>query len=449
MRDYNVLLLPSSYVSRLGRRLRLTVQMARQHLLKRWTAFNLVGAAGVAVQLATIALLVRIFDWHYLSATAVAVEAAILHNFVWHQRWTWKDRPAATWQSAARRLVRFHALNGAISLAGNVLLMSLLTGVLGLDPILANGMAIVSCSLLNFAASELMVFRWTVPAASLLLLVLCTPAAASEDLPPVVSTGPGAQTLAAWRSYEATVDGRYNAAPATGGTFFVLDRQGARGWREAVATSGTRMLQIETAGIPDGKIHHWVGAVFVPGVTLETVLERLKRYAGRESEFYDDVVASKLLTKDGDRIRIFMKLRRTVLITVTYNTEHAVEYRQVGSARASARSVATKIAELRDVGTPKEREKPPDEDSGYLWRLNAYWRYEAVAGGVLVECESVSLSKSVPWLARPIANPIVDRIARDSLERTLRSLRKVLVSTSARTERAPAAPVEAAGNATR
>lgn len=424
-RSHSCLLSPESYVlSRTDPRLRLTVQMTRQHLLKRWTAFNLVGAAGVAVQLGTIALLVRIFDWHYLPATAIAVEAAVLHNFAWHQRWTWKDRPAATWQSAAGRLVRFHALNGAISLAGNLLLMTLLTGMLGLDPIVANVMAIVSCSLLNFAASELMVFRSTVPAASVLLLVLSMPAAAAED-PPAFVSGPGAQTLAAWRSYEATLDARYGAAPAADGTFFVLDREGARGWRDT-ATSGISMRRIDTAAIPDGKIHHWAGAVFVPGIALETVLERLKKYAGRESEFYEDVLASKLLAKDGDRVRIFMKLRRKSIVTVNYNTEHAVEYRKVGPARASARSVATKIAELSDAGTARERETPPDEDSGYLWRLNAYWRYEAVAGGVLVECESVSLSRHVPWLLRPVANPIVDRIARESLERTLRSLRTVL-----------------------
>jgi len=186
------------------------------------------------------------------------------------------------------------------------------------------------------------------------------------------------------------------------------------------------MIKIETPSIDDGKIHHWVGAVFVPGVTLDTVLARLKQYAGRESEFYGDVIASKLLSKDGERVSLFMKLRRTKLITVTYNTEHAVAYRKIGGSRASARSVSTKIAELKDAGTAQEREKTADEDSGYLWRLNAYWRYEAVAGGVLIECESVSLSRNVPLLLRPIS-PIVDGVARDSLERTLTSLRAVLV----------------------
>ncbi len=80
------------------------------------------------------------------------------------------------------------------------------------------------------------------------------------------------------------------------------------------------------------------------------------------------------------------------------------------------------------AGTPREREKPDGDDNGFLWRLNAYWRYEQLSDGVLIECESVSLSRSVPFLLRPLASPIVNRIARESLENTLRSLRRFLHS---------------------
>jgi len=402
-------------------RLRLLLQMSSNHLFRRWAAYNVVGAGGVLVQLATLAVLVHLLGWHYLPATAVGVEAAILQNFVWHQRWTWRDRPPATRQAAALRLVRFHALNGAISLGGNLLLMMFFTGVLRLDPIAANGVAIAACSLANFAASERLVFRATVPAAALLLVL---------GMPSRSAAGQSAPTLDGWRTYEAAVDARYHAASESSSPFFVLDRQQASGWRDSVTANTTRLIKIEPPSIEDGKIHHWVGAIFVPGVTLDAVLQRLKQYAGRESEFYDDVVASKLLAKEGDRVNIFLKLRRTKIITVTYNTEHAVVYRKIGGARASARSVATKIAELQDAGTATEKEKRPGDDSGFLWRLNAYWRYEAVPGGVLIECESVSLSRKVPLLLRPVS-PMVDGVARDSLERTLRSLRAVLVKPAA------------------
>lgn len=133
--------------------------MANVHLLRRWATFNAVGAMGVAVQLGVLAALVRWVGLGYLAATAIAVEAAILHNFVWHQRWTWRDRPATTARAITGRLARYHLTNGAISLAGNFAFMAALTGVLGLDPVLANAAAIASCSLINFAAGTALVFR--------------------------------------------------------------------------------------------------------------------------------------------------------------------------------------------------------------------------------------------------------------------------------------------------
>ena len=90
--------------------------------------------------------------------------------------------------------------------------------------------------------------------------------------------------------------------------------------------------------------------------------------------------------------------------------------------------MSTKIAELENPGTPQEREKPPGDDHGFLWRLNAYWRYEQMGDGVMIECESVSLSRSLPFLIKPVAGPIANRIARESLARTLKSLRAFLSS---------------------
>ncbi len=388
----------------------------RATLLNRWTVFNIVGLAGVAVQLAAIAALVRICHWHYVPATALAVEAAVLHNFVWHQRWTWRDRPAASRKGIAVRLLHFHCTNGAISLAGNVGVMALLVGVLHMDPVAANVGAILTCSLLNFAASELVVFRSGLPIATLAIIAGL----------PATMLGQTSPLLDAWQRYDGSVEARYAAAPHSGGVFFAEDSRGPKDWRAIAMGGGVSMSRIDAPAVPDGKIHHWAGAIFLPAVTLDAILERLKQSAGRESELYEDVIASKLLKRDGDRLQVYMKLRRTSLVTAMYNTEHAVEYRRFAPGRASMRSVATRIAELTETGTPAEHERAAGDDRGFLWRLNAYWRYEATAGGVLVECESVSLSRSVPYVIRPVANPVVDKIARESLERTLRSLRAVL-----------------------
>jgi len=370
---------------------------------------------------------------HYLYATAIAVEAAILHNFCWHQRWTWRDRPTTSGTTTLVRLGRFHMLNGAVSLGGNLAVMAILGG-LGMDPLPANIIAIMLCSTINFAASETLVFNTSSIsgiAGLLIAAAVLAPAPAAAADVAIAELTPAA--LAAWQQYERQVDARYNAAGA-GGSFFIEDSFKSPNWRQQVQAGQVSMLRLDSltpggaeTSIPDGRIHHWAGAVFIPKATLERVLRHLRDRAGRESEAFDDVIASKLLARDGDRLRVYMKLKRESVITVTYNTEHAVEYRQLNGSRASSRSVATKIAELADAGTPQEREKPASSDHGFLWKLNAYWRFEQIAGGVLIECESVSLSRGVPLLLRPFVSGTVERIARESLQKTLVSLRAELV----------------------
>jgi putative flippase GtrA len=128
-----------------------------QNLLIRWLKFNAVGLLGVGVQLTALTLLTKLAGVHYLIATPLAVETAVLHNFVWHERYTWRDRTSAN-PGKLRRLFRFHLTNGLLSLVANVLLMRLLAGVLRLPLVAANALCIVSCSLANFAMSHLLVF---------------------------------------------------------------------------------------------------------------------------------------------------------------------------------------------------------------------------------------------------------------------------------------------------
>ena len=122
----------------------------------RFWRFNAVGVLGFAVQLAVLALLVRA-GVHYLTATAIAVEIAVLHNFLWHDRWTWRDRPAAG-RTRLVRLWRFHALNGAVSLLGNVALMRLFVGAVQMPPLPANLLAVLICSGVNYVGADRTVF---------------------------------------------------------------------------------------------------------------------------------------------------------------------------------------------------------------------------------------------------------------------------------------------------
>src|SRR5437667_5070083 len=112
--------------------------------------FNLVGVIGFALQSA--ALFVLMHSAHplgYLAATAVAVELAVLSNFVWHQRWTWKDRPSATTGETLRRLVKFNITNGAVSITGNLVFMSLLVGRFGLPITIAYVTSVSACAICN------------------------------------------------------------------------------------------------------------------------------------------------------------------------------------------------------------------------------------------------------------------------------------------------------------
>lgn len=126
--------------------------------ITRWLKFNLVGAIGIGVQLGTLTLLTSL-GLNYMLATAMAVEAAVLHNFLWHERFTWGDRGARHSRDSALRLLRFNLTTGAISIGGNLLLMRLLVGQAHLVPLLANLLSIAGCSLVNFLVSDRWVFR--------------------------------------------------------------------------------------------------------------------------------------------------------------------------------------------------------------------------------------------------------------------------------------------------
>jgi len=125
----------------------------------RWLKFNLVGAMGMVVQLAGLALFARMAPEHYLVASAAAVELAVLHNFVWHLRYTWRDRREdSAWTT---RLLQFHLSNGLVSLLGNVVLMRVLVHEARLPLLFANCIAVLCCSIVNFCLGDSWAFAAT------------------------------------------------------------------------------------------------------------------------------------------------------------------------------------------------------------------------------------------------------------------------------------------------
>ncbi len=125
----------------------------------RWLRFNLVGALGIAVQFAVLLVLKSGSHLDYLLATALAVEAAVVHNFMWHERYTWADRVRPSWRRSPLRLLRFNLTIGGVSIAGNLALMKILVDAAQMNYLIANGIAIALCSLMNFLVSERWVFE--------------------------------------------------------------------------------------------------------------------------------------------------------------------------------------------------------------------------------------------------------------------------------------------------
>jgi archaetidylinositol phosphate synthase len=176
-----------------------------------------------------------------------------------------------------------------------------------------------------------------------------------------------------------------------------------------------------TVDVPDALVNHWRGRTFIPHVDLATVLARVRRVETLLRQ--PDVVTARILSQGPDRDLVMLAITRSQFLTAHYDTEHDVRYSRLGPGRMASDSVATRIREIDGPG-----DLAPHEDRGFLWALRAWWRYEAVPGGVLIECESVSLSRSVPFVVRPVVGPMVTRFARESMERTLTSLRAALTT---------------------
>ena len=255
---------------------------------------------------------------------------------------------------------------------------------------------------------------------------LTTPAKAAELQP---------ATVAAWNTYVAATEARIARELGSSQPFLVTDftSDSARVRREitdgripvgAMRTTDEGGARFE---VPDGLISHWRGAVLLPGLTLDSLLHQLQ-HPPESGPFQEDVLALRVLDRRPDELDLFIRMTRTKVVTVTYDTEHRVRYRHHGPMRSSSQSVATRIAEIDDAGTDRERPKVPGQDRGFLWRMNSYWRYEQVPGGVIVELESLTLSRSVPLGLGFVVQPAIDGIAAESMTRTLDNLRETYTS---------------------
>lgn len=253
----------------------------------------------------------------------------------------------------------------------------------------------------------------------LLFLGLTTVVLLAGPTPEVISAELKPKTAAAFDEYMRNAEARLEKQ-ARNGTFLWVDgsperrRQVRAG--KAIAEPWTGKGEIE---IPDGLVHDWVGAVFIPGVTLESTLRMVQNYDDHKRIYKPEVVDSRLLGRNGDDFKIYLRLLKKKILTVVLNTHHDVHYYPVEGKRARSRSYTTRVAEVQNPGEPDERELAPGTGHGFLWRLNSFWRFEERDGGVYMECEAISLTRSVPTGTGWVITPIIRSLPRESLVNTL------------------------------
>ena len=178
--------------------------------------------------------------------------------------------------------------------------------------------------------------------------------------------------------------------------------------------------------VPDGLIHDWVGAAWIPGTTVDDTLALIQDYDNHEKIYKPEVLASRLISHHGDDFQVYLRLLKKKIITVVLDTDHEVHYLSLGRPRWMCRSHTTRIAEVENAGSPQERVLAPDTGHGFLWRLYSYWRFEEQDGGVYIECRAISLTRDVPFGLGWAIEPTIQKLPRESLIKTLADTRKAL-----------------------
>jgi len=266
-----------------------------------------------------------------------------------------------------------------------------------------------------------------------LLLLLAPGAAAAAELKD--------ETVAAYEAYIEVLERRF--APEMQGSFSI--EHAAEETRQRLRAGEILGWPGQEDGIldaPDGLIHHWRGAAFVPDATLEAVLAVVQDYPSYAAT-YDWVIRSTLIGRERrperrqDHFRVLLRIERSArMVTSVVDVWTVVEYRYPGRGRAVGTSRSDCVRQVENAGRPGERRLTAGRGSGYLWRANTFATYLHRDDGVYVDLHNVGLSRGFPPLLGWLIEPIARRLGRGSVTETLRQLRDAV---AVRDERPPAA----------
>ena len=181
--------------------------------------------------------------------------------------------------------------------------------------------------------------------------------------------------------------------------------------------------------VPNGLIHDWIAAAFIPESTIQDLLAVIQDYNNHKNIYKPEVIDSRLIAHNDNDFKIYLRILKKKVVTVVLDTDHDVHYRPVNHQRWVCRSYTTRIAEVQNAGRSDERVLEPDTGYGFLWRLYSYWRIEERDAGVVVECRAISLTRDVPFGLGWAIEPIIQKLPKESLINTLEATRQALQGT--------------------
>ena len=259
------------------------------------------------------------------------------------------------------------------------------------------------------------------------LIAAATGAVAAADLTPA--------TTAAFVRYANLTEQRINAEVAKNTDFLWIDTLPQNRRAEVLGglqQGGVIIERLQTRdgskeiAVPDGLIHHWVGTVFVPRTSVKEAVALMQDYDRHSTYFAPAIARSKLLGHEGTRFRVALRFHVKKIISVTMDTENEAEFFHPSADRSHSRIRSTRVTEVADAGTPQEKPKAAGEENGFMWNLNTYWRFLERDGGTYIQCESLTLTRDVPFALAWIIRPIVTQMPRESLTFTLAKARAAL-----------------------
>lgn len=235
------------------------------------------------------------------------------------------------------------------------------------------------------------------------------------------------QTVEAFQAYIDDAEAEMAKTLGSGGSFLWSDATPEIAQRIG---TGQIVAQFWSGGgpikVPNGLVHDWIAAGLIAGTTVKDVLALIQNYDNYEDVYKPEVIASRLISHQGSDFTIYLRLLKKKVLTVVLDTDHDVHYRCLSRTRWICRSYTTRVAEVENEGTPKERVRAPDTGHGFLWRLYSYWRFEERGNNVLMECRAISLTRDVPLGLGWMLEPIIQKFPRESLVNTLEATRRAL-----------------------